>query len=74
MQVSLRDIVFSCGEPVEASRQKDPLSLATCFWLNYESFGFSSIKLLLERFEVLREQPSAGEEIVIVWEILLHGT
>jgi len=65
--------MFSWCTPIIVSRQENAFTLATVLRFYNKSFCHSLIKLFLETFHLPWEQPGSGEELVIIWEIFLHG-
>ncbi len=59
--------------PVESPSEEYPFALAAGLWFHYESLRLLVIELKFEVFRVLRENPSRGEEIVVIRAFSLHG-
>jgi hypothetical protein len=59
--------------PVETPRQEYSLALAARLRFHYKSLRLLVIELDFEIFGVLGKDPGGREEVVVIWELSLHG-
>lgn len=63
--------MFSWVNPVIVASQKNTFTLTAVFGFNNKRLGFAFVKLLSKRLYICWQHPRFGEELVVVWEVLL---
>ena len=73
MEIALSYIVLSGLVPFEVAGEEDTLALTARLGLDNEGLCLSLIELFPEGLDVGRKEPSFWKEVVLLWEVLLHG-
>lgn len=73
VEVLLGHVMLSGLHPLEVASEEDSLALARLLWLHNKSFSPLFVELLLEKREVLRQDPSLREKIVFFGHHFLHA-
>lgn len=73
MQILLGHIVLIGLDPLVIPRQKYPVALAFKVRLYYKGLGTPIIELHFEGWSVIWQNPCLREEVVLLWNQLLHG-
>jgi len=73
VEVSLSHVVLCRVHPVIIASEENTFTLTACLWFYNKRFSFADVELLFEGFQIAWQQPSLGEEVILVSEVLLHA-